>query len=65
MTPTAIVSRKGAERIRSGHPWVFRSDVSRGDGVAPGALVREVDARGRPLGFAFHSSSSEIRLRMV
>lgn len=65
MTPTAIVSRKGAERIRSGHPWVFRSDVSRADGIAPGALVRVVDARGHPLGFAFHSSSSEIRLRMV
>jgi 23S rRNA (cytosine1962-C5)-methyltransferase len=63
--PTATVSRKGAERIRHGHPWVFRSDVSRADGVAPGALVRVVDARARTLGFAFHSSRSEIRLRMV
>jgi len=66
MTPaTAIVSRKGADRIRAGHPWVFRSDVSRADGAEPGALVRVVDARGGPLGFAFHSSRSEIRLRML
>jgi 23S rRNA (cytosine1962-C5)-methyltransferase len=44
---------------------VFRSDVSRADGAEPGALVKVTDLRGRPLGFAFHSSRSEIRLRMV
>ena len=66
MAPATVrVSRKGAERIQRGHPWVFRTDVTHADGVAPGALVRVADPRGRPLGFAFFSSRSEIRLRMV
>jgi 23S rRNA (cytosine1962-C5)-methyltransferase len=62
---TVTVSRRGVERIRRGHPWVFRSDVTNAHGVEPGALVHVADPRGRPLGFAFFSSLSEIRLRML
>lgn len=62
---TVTVSRRAVERIQRGHPWVFRSDVTNAAGVEPGALVRVADPRGRPLGFAFFSSLSEIRLRMV
>jgi 23S rRNA (cytosine1962-C5)-methyltransferase len=60
-----VVSRRGELRIRGGHPWVFRSDIKRSDGVAPGALVRVLGPEGRPLGFALFSARSEIRLRMV
>ena len=60
-----VVSRKGEARIEGGHPWVFRSDVVREGGATPGAIVRVVSSRGRPLGFAFWSSRSEIRLRMI
>jgi 23S rRNA (cytosine1962-C5)-methyltransferase len=63
--PPVIVTRRGELRIRGGHPWVFRTDVKRAEGVAPGALVRVLGPEGRPLGFALHSSRSEIRLRMV
>jgi 23S rRNA (cytosine1962-C5)-methyltransferase len=38
--PLISISRRGAERIRAGHVWVYRSDVMDGDGVGPGALVR-------------------------
>jgi 23S rRNA (cytosine1962-C5)-methyltransferase len=62
---TVIVSRKGEARIRRGHPWIFRSDVARADGVSPGAVVRVVGPRGNPLGFAFFSSQSQITLRMI
>jgi len=62
---SVVVSSKGAARIARGHPWVFRSDVARAEGVQPGATVRVQDARGRPLGFALYSSLSEIRLRML
>jgi 23S rRNA (cytosine1962-C5)-methyltransferase len=34
-------------------------------GASPGAVVRVADVRGTPLGFAFWSSRSEIRLRMI
>jgi 23S rRNA (cytosine1962-C5)-methyltransferase len=59
-----VVSRKGQARIERGHPWVFRSDVVKDGGASPGAVVRVVDPRGAPLGFAFWSSRSEIRLRV-
>jgi 23S rRNA (cytosine1962-C5)-methyltransferase len=60
-----VVSRKGVARIERGHPWIFRSDVIKEGGASPGAVVRVEDVRGTPLGFAFFSSRSEIRLRMI
>ena len=33
------MSRRGAERIRGGHVWVYRSDIVEAKDVAPGALV--------------------------
>jgi 23S rRNA (cytosine1962-C5)-methyltransferase len=60
-----VVGRRGEARIARGHPWVFRSDVAGDRGASPGAVVRVESSRGRPLGFAFFSSRSEIRLRMI
>lgn len=60
-----MVSRRGEARVEAGHPWVYRSDLLKEVGASPGAVVRVEGARGRPLGFAFYSSRSEIRLRMV
>jgi len=64
MPPVAVVSRRGAERLRAGHPWIYRSDVAPVD-AAPGDLVRVESERGRPLGWAFTSSTSQIALRMI
>jgi 23S rRNA (cytosine1962-C5)-methyltransferase len=64
MTPRAVVSRRGADRIRSGHPWIYRSDVVEAD-AEPGAIVRVTGERHRLLGWAFFSSTSQIALRMV
>lgn len=63
---TAVrISRKGADRLASGHPWVFASDVlGRGDAL-PGEPVHVVDQRGRPLGTAHYSSTSQITLRLL
>ena len=58
------VTRKGEDRILRGHPWIFRSDVAKRDGCAPGSIVRVTSSRGRALGFAFYSSRSEIELRV-
>ena len=61
---TVTVSRKGEARIVYGHPWIFRSDIARAE--TPERRGGEVvSPQGRPLGHAFHSSRSEIRLRML
>ncbi len=64
MLPTAVVSRRGADRVRAGHPWIYRSDVAEVE-AEPGALVRVVTERDRRLGWALWSSASQIALRMV
>ena len=62
--PVVTVSARGAERIRLGHPWVYRSDV-RKSSAEPGDLVRVESERGRPLGTALWSSASQISLRFL
>ncbi|MBZ5576645.1 MAG: class I SAM-dependent rRNA methyltransferase [Acidobacteriia bacterium] len=59
------VNRKGADRIASGHPWVFSSDLTDRDGAQPGEAVKVADPRGRPLGTAHYSSTSQIAVRML
>jgi len=59
------VNRKAAERVASGHPWIFASDVADRDGAQPGQAVKVADMHGRPLGTAHYSSASQIALRML
>jgi 23S rRNA (cytosine1962-C5)-methyltransferase len=59
------VNRKAADRVASGHPWIFSSDILDRDGAQPGEAVRVVDQRGRPLGTAHYSSTSQIAIRML
>lgn len=63
--PKVRVSHRGAQRLKAGHVWVYRSDVVSADGIAPGSLVDVVDERGRFLGVAFYSSSSQIAIRWL
>lgn len=59
------VNRKAADRINSGHPWIFASDiVDRGD-AERGDAVQVLDFRNRALGTAHYSSSSQITLRLL
>jgi len=59
------VNRKAGGRVASGHPWIFTSDIDSLDGAQPGAAVKVADFRGRPLGTAHFSSTSQISLRML
>lgn len=64
--PELQISKRGAERLQSGHVWVYRSDVVPVEPeIAAGALVRVVDHRKKPLGTAFYSSTSQIAVRML
>ncbi len=59
------VSAKAAARVASGHPWIFASDIADRGAAQPGEAVRILDPRGRALGTAHYSSTSQIALRML
>jgi 23S rRNA (cytosine1962-C5)-methyltransferase len=63
--PKLKISARGATRLKSGHVWVYRSDVLSADGIPPGSLVAVTDERGKPLGTALYSSSSQIAIRLI
>ena len=62
--PSVTISRKGEDRARAGHPWIYRSDVT-GVEADPGDIVEVLGTRGRRIGHAFFSDRSEITLRLV
>ena len=59
-----VISPRGVERLRSGHLWVYRSDI-RSARAEPGAVVRLVDERGNFVGRAFYSDKSQISIRLL
>jgi 23S rRNA (cytosine1962-C5)-methyltransferase len=63
--PAVKLSTRGATRLQARHPWVYRSDVTEEKDVPPGAVVRVLDQRGKFLGTALYSSSSQIAIRMI
>ena len=63
--PEVRVSRKGADRVHAGHPWIFRSDVADAAPAKPGDIVRVLGNRGEFLGQAHYSAASQIALRML
>jgi 23S rRNA (cytosine1962-C5)-methyltransferase len=68
----ARINRRAADRLRSGHLWVYASDIEslalpefelpEGD---PPALLPVADSRGLLLGTALYSPTSQIALRLV
>lgn len=63
--PIVRVNRKAADRVASGHPWIFASDVIDHGSAQAGEAVSVVDFKGRLLGTAHFSSSSQISLRVL
>jgi 23S rRNA (cytosine1962-C5)-methyltransferase len=62
--PTVTITSRGIERLASGHPWIYRSDVITSEGVEPG-VVRLIDKRNHFWGQALYSSQSQIALRFL
>lgn len=62
---TVRVNRKGADRLQSGHPWIFASDILDRGAAQPGDAVQVIDYKGRILGTAHYSSTSQIALRLL
>lgn len=63
-TPVRI-TRRGVDRARGGHLWIYRSDVRDAGNAPGGATVRVEDERGRFVAHALYSDRSEIALRLL
>jgi 23S rRNA (cytosine1962-C5)-methyltransferase len=66
-TPGAYISRRAADRLRTGYLWVYASDIESVElpaGELP-ALLPVADSRGLLLGTALYSPTSQIALRLV
>jgi len=59
------VTKRGADRFRDGHLWIYRSDVTDAGGLAGGSVVRVNDPHGNLVGQALFSNASEIALRLL
>ena len=64
---TLRITRRAADRLRSGHLWVYRTDLEaqQDTAPAPGSLVTLTDSRNIPLGTALYSSASQIAARLI
>jgi 23S rRNA (cytosine1962-C5)-methyltransferase len=69
--PAAAITRRAADRLRTGHLWVYRSDVESlippigATEIPAGALITVMDSRGIPLGTGLYSAASQITVRMI
>lgn len=63
--PKVKVSKKGVERWKRAHPWIYQVDVEAPPGLQGGEVVQVVDGRGWFLGQALYSKHSKITLRWL
>lgn len=64
MNPTVTISVRGEQRLRGGHPWIYRSDINEA-AAGPGDIVSVRNVKGRVLGSALYSDRSQIAIRML
>jgi 23S rRNA (cytosine1962-C5)-methyltransferase len=62
---TVTVNKRGADRIRGGHLWIYRSDVLQTNDATGGSIVVVRDQKRNFVGQAFFSDSSQIALRFL
>ena len=58
------VNKRGADRVRHGHLWIYRSDIVAVDAEG-GTVVTVKDERGNFIGQALYSDASQIALRFL
>jgi len=61
---SVVVSARGEQRIRAGHPWIYRADIVDVQ-AAGGDVVEVIGPRRRTVGHALFSDRSQISLRML
>ena len=61
---SVVVSARGEQRVRAGHPWVYRADVVDVSATG-GEIVEVIGPRRRRIGSALFSDRSQISIRML
>ena len=61
---SVVITARGEQRLRTGHPWIYRADVADVD-AAGGDIVAVIGPRRRTLGHALFSDRSQIPIRML
>lgn len=61
---TVKVTKRGADRVRNGHLWIYGSDVVEHEAEG-GSTVTVKDERGNFIGQALYSDASQISLRFL
>jgi 23S rRNA (cytosine1962-C5)-methyltransferase len=61
---SVVVSARGEQRVRAGHPWIYRADVVDVSATA-GEIVEVIGPRRRKIGSALFSDRSQISIRML
>jgi 23S rRNA (cytosine1962-C5)-methyltransferase len=61
---TATVTKRGADRVRHGHLWIYLSDVVNAEADG-GSIVTVLDPHGNFIGQALYSDASQIALRFL
>ena len=64
MSSTVTISPRGEQRVRGGHPWIYRADVVDVRASA-GDIVQVLGPRQRTIGYALFSDQSQIPIRML
>jgi 23S rRNA (cytosine1962-C5)-methyltransferase len=59
------VTKRGADRTRRGHLWIYRGDMVDTGGIPGGSVVGVRDPHGNFVGQALFSDASEISLRLL
>lgn len=64
--PKAVVTKKQAARIHSGHPWVYADEILETAGtITNGCLIDVFGQKENYLGTGFYSEKSKIRIRIL
>ena len=62
--PSVVINSRGEQRVRGGHPWIYRADVVDVDADG-GDIVQVFGPRKRTIGQALFSDRSQIPIRML
>lgn len=61
---SVVISARGEQRVRAGHPWIYRTDVVDVSATG-GEIVEVIGPRRRKIGSALFSDRSQISIRML